>query len=66
MERFKLVKPSKEYEQEELECIKNWINEADESKYKKWVIELKKDNTPIRNISVNGIIKKIITVMLGT
>lgn len=44
--------------QEELECIKNWINEADESKYEKWVIELKKDNTPIGNISVNGINKK--------
>ena len=52
--------------QEELECIKNWINEADESKYEKWVIELKKDNTPIGNISVNGINKKIITAMLGT
>lgn len=34
MERLKLVKPSKEYEQEELECIKNWINEADESNIK--------------------------------
>lgn len=27
--------------EEELECIKKWINEADESKYEKWVIELK-------------------------
>ena len=43
---------------EELECIKNWIKEADESNYEKWVITLKANNIPIGNISVNGIEKK--------
>lgn len=43
---------------EELKCIKNWIKEADESKYEKWVITLKDNNIPIGNISVNGIEKK--------
>ena len=43
---------------EELECIKDWIKNADTSKYEKWVITLKDDNTPIGNISVNGIEKK--------
>ena len=49
--------------EEELECIKKWINEADETKYEKWVIELKDKNIPIGNISVNGIDKKITIVM---
>lgn len=44
--------------EEELECIKVWIKNADDSKYEKWVITLKDDNTPIGNISVNGIEKK--------
>lgn len=44
--------------EEELECIKDWIKNADDSKYEKWVITLKGDNTPIGNISVNGIEKK--------
>ncbi len=44
--------------EEELECIKDWIKNADDSKYEKWVITLKDDNTPIGNISVNGIEKK--------
>ena len=44
--------------EEELECIKNWIKNADDSKYEKWVITLKGDNTPIGNISVNRIEKK--------
>lgn len=43
--------------EEELECIKDWIKNADDSKYEKWVIVLKDDNTPIGNISVNGIEK---------
>ena len=42
--------------EEELECIKEWIKNADESKYEKWVITLK-DGTPIGNISVNIINK---------
>ena len=44
--------------EEELECIKDWIKNADDSKYEKWVITLKSDNTPIGNISVNGIEKR--------
>lgn len=44
--------------EENLECIKDWIKNADNSKYEKWVITLKDDNTPIGNISVNGIEKK--------
>ena len=27
--------------EEELECIKKWISDADTDKYEKWVIELK-------------------------
>ena len=44
--------------EEELECIKDWIKNADDSKYEKWVITLKSDNTPIGNISVNRIEKR--------
>lgn len=44
--------------EEELECIKKWIKEADLDKYEKWVIELKDSNIPIGNISVNCIDKK--------
>ena len=44
--------------EEELECIKDWIKNVDDSKYEKWVITLKGDNTPIGNISVNRIEKK--------
>ena len=43
---------------EELECIKTWIKEANESKYEKGVITLKGNNIPIGNISVNGIENK--------
>ena len=44
--------------EEELNCIKKWIKEADESALEKWVIELKSDNSVIGNIEVNNIIKK--------
>lgn len=44
--------------EEEFECIKTWIKEADESKYEKWIIELKESHKPIGNISVNGIDNK--------
>lgn len=43
---------------EELECIKNWIKEADESKYEKWVIEIKDSHEVAGNIDVNTIMKK--------
>lgn len=46
------------YKEEELKCIKKWIKDAEESKYEKWVITLKEKETPIGNISVNGIEKK--------
>lgn len=44
--------------EKELECIKEWILNANDSKYEKWVITLKDNDTPIGNISVNGIEKK--------
>lgn len=44
--------------EEELDCIKDWIKNADDSKYEKWVITLKDKDIPIGNISVNGIEKK--------
>ncbi len=43
--------------EEELEVIKEWIKEADESKNEKWVIVLKETDTPIGNISVNHVDK---------
>lgn len=44
--------------EEELEYIRKWIQEADESKYERWVITLKETDTPIGNISVNSIDKR--------
>ena len=44
--------------EEELECIKTWIEEADTSKYEKWVIERKEDNVVVGNIDINTINKK--------
>lgn len=41
--------------EEELECIKKWISDADTDNHEKWVIELKENNTAIGNISVNNI-----------
>lgn len=43
---------------EELECIRDWIKNVEDSKYEKWVIVLKENNIPIGNISVNGIERK--------
>lgn len=43
---------------EELECIKSWIKEDDESKYERWVIEKKEDGAIVGTISVNIIVKK--------
>ena len=43
---------------EEFECIKEWIKEADNSKYEKWVIERKKDGIVVGNIDVNSVAKK--------
>ena len=54
----KYIKFPKLSKQEELECIRQWISEADKSKYEKWVIELKKDGTVVGNIDVNTVVKK--------
>ena len=44
--------------EEELQCIKTWIEEADESKYEKWVIEIKDTGEIVGNIDVNTVVKK--------
>ncbi len=44
--------------EEELECIRQWIKDADESQYEKWVIERKSDKTVVGNIDVNTVVKK--------
>ena len=43
---------------EELECIRKWISEADYSVYEKWVIEEKETSIVVGNISVNTFSKK--------
>lgn len=52
------IKFPKLTKEEELECIKKWIQEADVDKHEKWVIALKESDTPIGTISVNNIEKK--------
>ena len=44
--------------EEELDCIKQWIKDADESKYERWVITLKSDGSVVGNIDINTIVKK--------
>ena len=44
--------------EEELEYIRKWICEADESKYEKWVIEIKATGEVAGNIDVNTVVKK--------
>ena len=44
--------------EEELECIKKWIAEADESRYEKWVIESRQDGSVIGTIDVNTVLRK--------
>ena len=44
--------------EEELECIKKWIEDADIDKCEKWVITLKDKDIPIGNISINMVNKK--------
>ena len=43
---------------EELECIKEWIKDADVSKYEKWVIEIRDTGEIAGNIDVNTVVKK--------
>lgn len=54
----KYVKFPKLTKEEELECIKQWIKDADDSKYEKWVIERKSDGVVVGNIDVNTVVKK--------
>ena len=44
--------------EQELECIKEWIQKADDSEYEKWVIERKEDGIIVGNIDVNTVVKK--------
>ena len=44
--------------EEELECIKKWIADADTDNHEKWVMELKETSVPIGNITVNNIDSK--------
>ena len=44
--------------EQELECIKEWIEVADDSKYERWVIERKEDGAIVGNIDVNTVVKK--------
>ncbi|MCI8345714.1 MAG: GNAT family N-acetyltransferase [Clostridia bacterium] len=43
---------------EELEYIRNCMNQVEESKYERWAIVLKENNITIGNISVNTLNKK--------
>ena len=44
--------------EQELDCIRRWIADADESKYERWVIERKIDGVVVGNIDVNTVVKK--------
>lgn len=44
--------------EQELECIKKWIEEADTNRKEKWVIELKSTKEIVGNIDVNTINEK--------
>lgn len=52
------IKYSELTKEQELECIKEWIEEADDSKYERWVIERKEDGAIVGNIDVNTVVKK--------
>lgn len=54
----KYIKFPKLTKEEELECINQWIKDADDSKYEKWVIERKSDGVVVGNIDVNTVVKK--------
>lgn len=44
--------------EQELECIKRWIADVDESIYERWVMERKSDGAVVGNIDVNTVVKK--------
>ena len=50
----KYVKFPRLSKEEELECIKKWISEADTSKYEKWVITLKESHIANRRLNKDG------------
>ncbi len=54
----KYIKFPKLTKEEELEHIKKWIADADESKYERWVIEIKETGEIAGNIDVNTVVKK--------
>ena len=54
----KYIKYPKLAKEEELKLIKQWIADADNSKYEKWVIVRKSDGTLVGNIDVNTITNK--------
>lgn len=54
----KYIKFPKLTKEEELECIRRWISDADESKYERWVIEIKETGEVAGNIDVNTVVKK--------
>ena len=54
----KYIKYPKLTKEAELELIKQWIVEADNSKYEKWVIVRKSDGILVGNIDVNTIASK--------
>ena len=44
--------------EEELECIRRWMANAEESQYERWVMERKSDGAVVGNIDVNTVVKK--------
>ena len=54
----KYIKFPKKTKAEELDCIKQWIKEADNSNYEKWVIERKSDGVVVGNIDVSNASKE--------
>lgn len=54
----KYIKFPKLTKEEELECIRRWISDADESKNERWVIEIKETGEVAGNIDVNTVVKK--------
>ena len=44
--------------EQELDCIKKWIEEADINKKEKWVMELKTTKEIVVNIDVNTVVEK--------
>ena len=54
----KYIKYPEYTKEKELECIKDWIKNADDSSNEKWVMELKDTGEIVGNIDVNTVVKK--------